>query len=319
MTEQKNLTPQDVAAFLRSCDNYLILTHIRPDGDTLGCAAALYQMLRGLGKTAAVLPNSGTSANYAAYMAGLWAPDNYAPEVVVSVDIAAPPMFTENALPYQGAVDLAIDHHLNGGQFGRLRCVYPERAACGELLFEVAVELGQLTPEVALPLYVAVATDTGCFLYSNTTEDTHRVAAALIGTGIDFLSVNKRHFRTKTKRRIAMEGELLRGLEYFDRGRGVFVTIPMSLIERLHLDEDDLDNVSALGTQVECVDCSVTLREQPSGDWKVSVRTGPRVDAAKLCRRFGGGGHAEAAGCIPLGLSLEEVKASIARTVADGA
>ena len=170
-------------------------------------------------------------------------------------------------------------------------------------------------PEVALPLYVAIATDTGCFAFSNTTGDTHRAAAELIAEGIDYRSVNKRHFRTKTKRRIAMEGELLSGLDFFNDDRTVFLTISLSMIDRLHLDEDDLDNVASLGSQIEGVDCAITLRQQENGDWKASVRTTERVNAAELCAVFGGGGHAEAAGCILHGMELGDVKSAMSSAV----
>lgn len=310
------LTPQEAAAFLRSRDNFLILTHIRPDGDTLGCAVALCRVLRGLGKTAAVFPNDRTSAGYAPYMTGLWAGEGYEPDTVVTVDLASESMFTDNAGPYRGRVDLAIDHHINGGQFSPHRCVYPERAACGEIIYEIAVALGQLTPEVALPLYVAVATDTGCFAFSNTTAETHRVAAELIATGIDYRAANKRHFRTKSKRRIAMEGELLRSLDFFNDDHVVFLTISRSMIDRLHLDEDDLDNVAALGSQIEGVDCAITLRQQENGeDWKASVRTTEWLSAADLCKVFAGGGHAEAAGCILHGMPLDRVKLAMSSAV----
>ena len=96
----------------------------------------------------------------------------------------------------------------------------PSRAACGEIVYEICRELGEVTAEVALPLYVAVSTDTGCFVYANTTANTHRVAAALLETGIDYFSVNKRHFRTKSRRRIALESALLGGMEFFHEGRG---------------------------------------------------------------------------------------------------
>lgn len=310
------LTPQEAAAFLRTRDNFLILTHIRPDGDTLGCAAALCRMLRSLGKTAAVLPNDRTSAGYAPYLTGLWADEGYRPDTVVTVDIAAESMFTPNANFYLDRVDLAIDHHINGGMFSPRRCVYPERAACGEIVYEIAVALDQLTPEVALPLYVAVSTDTGCFAFSNTTEETHRVAAELIATGIDFRAANKRHFRTKSKRRIAMEGELLRGLDFFNDDHVVFLTISRSMIDRLHLDEDDLDNVASLGSQIEGVDCAITLRQQENGeDWKASVRTTEWLNAADLCKIFAGGGHAEAAGCILHGMELSHVKQAMSSAV----
>ncbi len=306
---------QMTLTFLGSHDDYLILTHTRPDGDTLGSAAALCRALRAVGKRAAVLPNPEASAGYLPYLEGLWASEGDSFETILSVDVASADMFPENAKRYLNAVDLAIDHHVNGALFGKRRYVDPTRAACGELIFEIAQALNCLTPEVALPLYVALATDTACFADRNTTAETHRVAAALIGTGIDFYAVNKRHFQTKTKRRIAMEAELLGGVEYFDGGRGVFVTISREMIERLSLDEDDLDNVSRLGAQIEGVDCSVTLREQPSGDWKASVRTGRRVNAEALCARFGGGGHSDSAGCILCGLTSDEAKRAIRNAV----
>ena len=145
----------------------------------------------------------------------------------------------------------------------------------------MAVELGQLTPAVALPLYVAVSTDTGCFVYSNVTANTHRVAAALMETGIDYRAANKRHFRTKTKKRLALEAELLRTMEFYDEGRVVVVTLPLSLAERLSLTEADMDDVSALGGVVEGTDCSITMKETKDGAWKISVRTGARASTRR--------------------------------------
>ena len=91
------LTTTEVADYLRAHDNYLILTHRRPDGDTLGCAAALCRMLRQLGKRAAVLPNAETTAHYAPYLDGLWASGDFSYDTVVSVDLAALSLFPDNA------------------------------------------------------------------------------------------------------------------------------------------------------------------------------------------------------------------------------
>ena len=182
----------------------------------------------------------------------------------------------------------------------------------------MAVELGRLTPAVALPLYVAVSTDTGCFVYSNVTANTHRVAAALMETGIDYRAANKRHFRTKTKKRLALEAELLRTMEFYDEGRVVVVTLPLSLAERLSLTEADMDDVSALGGMVEGTDCSITMKETKDGAWKISVRTGARVNATKACAALGGGGHRAASGCVYHG-PLAEAKAAILAAVQDAA
>lgn len=308
------MTVKEVAAFLRAHDSYLILTHRRPDGDTLGCAAALGAMLRQMGKTAALLPNAEVTSLYADYVAPYWAAEDYRYETVVSVDLAALGLFPDNAERFKNRVDLAIDHHPSYEGFGRESCVHPECAACGEILYELAVELGQLTPAVALPLYVAVSTDTGCFVYSNVTANTHRVAAALMETGIDYRAANKRHFRTKTKKRLALEAELLRTMEFYDEGRVVVVTLPLSLAERLSLTEADMDDVSALGGVVEGTDCSITMKETKDGAWKISVRTGARVNATKACAALGGGGHRAASGCVYHG-SLADAKAAILAAV----
>lgn len=311
------LTTKQAADFFRARDNYLILTHKSPDGDTLGCAAALCHVLRGMGKTAALLKNAEVTESYRPYVDGLWAEEGFAPDTVVSVDVAALGLLPENAKPFAERVDLAIDHHPGCETFARESCVYPERAACGEILYEIAAGLGQISAEAALPLYVAVSTDTGCFVYSNVTANTHRVAAALLDTGIDFRAVNKRLFRTKSKKRLALEGRLLSGLEYFDEGRVVVVQVPLSLQRELALSEDDLDDLAALGGQVEGTDCSITMREKANGEWKISLRTGARINATEVCAKFGGGGHRAASGCVIRGMTREEAKRALVAACAE--
>ena len=143
-----------------------------------------------------------------------------------------------------------------------------------------------------LPLYVAVSTDTGCFVYSNTTPRSHRIAAQLMDCGIDVAPVNKALFRTKSAVRLAMEARMVAGMERCDAGRVVVMQIPLSLRQELHATDADIEELSALAAQVEGTDCGVTLRELRPGTVKLSLRTGPRVNATEVCRLLGGGGHA---------------------------
>lgn len=292
------MTIKEVAEFLRTHDKFLILTHRRPDGDTIGCAAALGAMLRQMGKTAGVLYNRETTEHFEPYIEDLWVADDFDYETVVAVDLAALSLFPDNAEQFKSKVDLAIDHHPSYEHFAKLDCVHPECAACGEVIYEIAAELGQLTSVVALPLYVAVSTDTGCFVYSNVTANTHRVAAALLETGIDYRAANKLHFRTKSRKRLALEGELLRNMEFYDENRIVIVALSQELQRRLDLSEADMEDISALGGVVEGTDCSVTMKETKDGAWKISLRTGARVNATRACALLGGGGHRAASGCM---------------------
>lgn len=314
------LTVEQTAALLRTFDNILILTHVRPDGDTVGCAAALCAGLRALGKTAYLLPNPELTKTTAPYFAPYAAPEGFAPETVISTDVATVNLLPENARAYVGRIDLAIDHHPSFEHFGKANIVRPEAAACGELIYDILSWLGPITPEQALPLYVAVSTDTGCFAYANTTADTHAVAAALLRTGIDYRAVNKVFFRTKSRKRMQLEAAILSTCEFYDRDRVAVLSVPMSLMERVGADETDAEDLSALGGQIEGVDCAVTMRELRPDVWKMSVRTGERVNATEVCRLLGGGGHAAAAGCTveaPWPEAKEAILSAIARIATD--
>ena len=308
------LTVPQTAALLRTFDNILILTHVRPDGDTVGCAAALCAGLRSLGKAAFLLPNPELTDTTAPYFRPYEAPEGFTPDKVVSTDIATVGLFPENARPYAERVDLAIDHHPSFESFGRENIVRPEAAACGELIYDILSDLGPITPEMALPLYVAVSTDTGCFVYSNTTARTHRIAAALMDCGIDAAPVNKALFRTKSRTRLAMEAWMAEWAEYYDHDRVVVMQIPLSLCLDYKATEADVEELSSLAALVEGTDCGVTLRELKDGRVKISLRTGPRVNATEVCALLGGGGHAAAAGATLHG-TLGEVKQAVLQAI----
>lgn len=309
---RNTLTVQDTASYLRTLDDVLLLTHVRPDGDTVGSAAALCRALRDLGKTAYLLPNPEITATYEPYAVPYWAPEGFVPAHVVSVDIAALNLLPDNAASWADRIDLAIDHHGSHGFFAARTCLDADAAACGEIVHDIIALLAAVTPDIALPLYVAISTDTGCFVYSNTTARTHRIAAALLDTGIDVGPVNKALFRTKSKTRLAMESRMAADMTLFDHDRVVVMTIPLSLRQELHATEADIEELSSLAALVEGTDCGVTLRELRPGVIKISLRTGPRVDASAVCQRLGGGGHKAAAGATVNG-TMDEVRAAVLR------
>lgn len=308
------MTIQETAAMLQTMDRVLLLTHVRPDGDTIGSAAALCQALRDMGKTAYLLPNAGTTETYQPYAEGYWGAADFEPDYVVSVDIAALSLLPENAKKYAGCIHLSIDHHPSNEGFAPHLCVLPEMAACGEIVYEIVRLMTPVTQEIALPLYVAVSTDTGCFVYSNTSAHTHRVAAALLETGIAVAGVNKALFRTKSRTRLAMEAWMAEWAEYYDNDRVVIMQIPRSLCLDYKATEADVEELSSLAALVAGTDCGVTLRELEGGRVKISLRTGPRVNATAVCALLGGGGHAAAAGATISG-SMKEAKQAVLQAI----
>ena len=309
------MTLNECAAFLRERDRCLILTHRRPDGDTVGCAAALCLGLRRMGKTAFVLPNPEANANYARMLAPFAPPADFVPQTVISVDLAEEGILQKGGEAWAGKFDLCIDHHPSNSGYGQRVLLDPGAGACGELIYLVLKELlGAIDREIATPLYIAVTTDTGCFRYKNTSPQTLRVGADLLEAGVD-IDLNRTMFMKKSRSRLLLESRMIASLQFFQEGEASMATVTREDLRECCVTEDDLEDIASVAGSVEGVELSVTLREVGDGEWKVSIRTGQYGNAGRICAEFGGGGHGMAAGCTVRG-SREEVTAKLTDAVA---
>jgi len=307
------MTVKETAAFLRDHDNYLILTHMRPDGDTLGSGAALCRILQGMGKTAWMLKSEDAIRIFHEYLEGCAAPAGYVPDTVVAVDIASESLFPPNAEGYRGKVDLCIDHHPSNTGYAARTWLESGYAACGELIYELAEELEIRDREIGRLLYLAIATDTGCFIYSSTAPRTHRAAAALMEWGTEVYPINKLHFRTKSLKRLKLESALVRDMELYQNDTIAVAPISLAVLDEVGATSEDLDDIGAFIGQLEGVLHSITVREREPGVCKMSLRTNEKVlDAGKVCALLGGGGHAAAAGCTVHGTVREAIDAMLA-------
>ncbi|MEA4965101.1 MAG: DHH family phosphoesterase [Oscillospiraceae bacterium] len=306
------LTIPAMAAALKAGDCYTILTHRRPDGDTVGCAIALCRGLRKLGKTAAIWENPQFTPRYLPYLSGLTT--DAVQGTVVAVDVASEGLFP---LGFSGRVDLCIDHHASNTRYADGVLVEGGRAACGEILFELLLCLGtQPDKDIADALYIAISTDTGCFRYSNTTGGTLRTAASLMEWGADTVTLNRILFELKTRARLLLDAYLAEHLTVYAGGKIGICILPEQ--ERLCLgaSEDDADAIAGFARNLEGVEIGVMLRDLPGNQCKISMRTDcRRFDASKICQLLGGGGHSAAAGATVSG-TLEEGRAIILRTIA---
>ncbi len=315
MTELLNV--QQMAQRLRSSDNILILCHKNPDGDTIGTGSALYYALKELDKNAAVLCSDAIPSRYAFTNARQFRGE-FEPETVVAVDVASVQLFGENNdLPrYSRHVDLCIDHHAGNSGFADFTLVDSTAAAAAELLYQVIVAMDvPVTPHIADCLYTGVATDTGCFRFSSTTANTHLTAAKLIEAGCHVEELNTLLFDTKPRARMEAERIARNHLEYHLDGRCALIYLTRDEIQQSGVDPADLEELTSLPVSIEGVRVGITLRQQPGGSYRISVRTAKGVDACAIARRLGGGGHNRAAGCELLG-NLENAKNAILAEVA---
>ncbi len=304
----------DCAAWLRQRDGYLILSHHRPDGDALGTSAALCRGLRMLGKTAFILENPQATDRYIPYLREYYARPGFVPAHVVTVDLADEDIMQVNAGDYRGRVDLCIDHHPSNTGYAAETLLMGERAACGEIVYLLLMELlGGVDRETATLLYIAVTTDTGCFRYKNTNPGTLRVGAALLEAGAP-IDLNRRLFMKKRHTRLELESSIISSLEFFQEGEACLGVITLAELERIGVTESDMEDIAVVAGSVEGVETSCTLRQVGERTWKVSVRTGEYENASRICAEFGGGGHGMAAGGTVEG-SLEEAKAIVRAAV----
>ena len=308
----KKLRIEETARFLLEHDNYAILTHRRPDGDTIGSSAALCHALRKLGKQAHVIENREVTARFAWLHQGLTKKEAEDTDTIVTVDVASPGMLPEQFGKYLDRIALRIDHHASGTSFTENELVLPEWAACAEIIADLLAPMnyGVMEQPLADALYVGISTDTGCFRFANTTAHTFLVAAACASAGARVYQLNQELFETNTLGRLRIQAWIVENIRMLKDGKLAICAIPRAVEQQLGVTEDDMDNISSFPRTVAGVCLASTLRETKEGDVKLSVRAIPGYDATVLAGQFGGGGHKGAAGAT-LKMSLTEAAKAV--------
>ena len=170
---------------------------------------------------------------------------------------------------------------------------------------------------IAACIYTGISTDTGCFKYSNTSPESHIMAAQMMEYGIDFAEINRVMFDTKTRGRIKIEGRLMEQMKFFFDGKVAIIAVTERMKEETGVTDDDLEGITSLPRKVEGVLVGVTIREKQNGLFKISVRTHAPIDASLICQKFGGGGHSRAAGCAIEGVTLEQAEQSLVSAIGE--
>ncbi len=310
----KMIDVKECCALLKEYDNYLILSHRNPDGDTLGSAFALKRALDMMGKRSYVRCVDPMPSKYSYLWAGINNEDiSY--DKIIAVDVADTKLLGESFEELYGdKIWLCIDHHMTNKEYSE-NLLLEDKAAAAVIIYEIICGLGiELTPEIAGCVYTGLATDTGCFMFSNTTPTVHRVAASLMEKGADYVTINRLMFETKTLSYLRLEQMAVSSIESYFDGKCAIMTITRKMFEESGSSSTECDGIAALPRKIEGVKIGITIRERHNGSYKVSMRTVEPYDAAKICGQFGGGGHHAAAGC-EFECSLDEVKSALLKVI----
>lgn len=288
------ISVKQCADILKEKDNILILTHANPDGDTLGCGFALCRALMKIGKICAVINADSIPKKYN-YLFDDIVEIKFKPDYVVAVDVATVNLL--GGLEEQYKIDMCIDHHSTNTEYANYLLLEDVPAAC-QIMYEVVLALGvEVDKKIADCLYTGLTTDTGCFRYDSTTAQTYRVAANLIEAGADNGKINRVMFETKTKTYARLERLAIESMRFYEHERVAVITVTQEMFRLTGSNMQETEGLAPLTRQIEGVEIGITITEKPDGTCKASIRTFESVNAAELAKCFGGGGHAQAAGC----------------------
>jgi len=219
----------------------------------------------------------------------------FKPDYVVAVDVATVKLL--GGLEEQYKIDMCIDHHSTNTEYANLLLLEDAPAAC-QIMYEVVLALGvEVDKKIADCLYTGLTTDTGCFRYDSTTAQTYRVAADLIDAGADNGRINRIMFETKSKTYARLERLAIESMRFYEHERVAVITVTQEMFQLTGSNAQETEGLAPLTRQIEGVEIGITIQERPDGTCKASIRTFESVNAAKLAACFGGGGHAQAAGC----------------------
>jgi bifunctional oligoribonuclease and PAP phosphatase NrnA len=313
-------------AELRAADKLLLTTHENPDGDALGSLLAMHWILQQLGKDSVMYMSPEEFPlpwEYRAWtfdgIAGAPPPD-VAERTIVFLDCGNIDRMPVDFLQAVGLHILNIDHHHDNTRFGTVNLVAPEASSTAEIVYRLAKELGaEITPPIADALYTGLVTDTGKFMYENTSPEAHRMAAELIEAGVEPDQVHRRLYEDLPFRRLQLLQRALASVERHDDGSITMANLVKDDYVATGASEQDSEGVVDHMRAVEGTAVAVLVRELLSEDRngmrKVSLRaTDGRVDVSRIAREFGGGGHPQAAGfstSLPLAQLLERLRALV--------
>ncbi len=307
------LTLADICAFLKERDNYLVLTHASPDGDTLGSAYALKLGLKKLGKRVQVVCCDEIPHKYDYFIFDH--ESDFAPDTVVAVDVADIKLLGNLYTQFENRIDLNIDHHISNTHYAKRLYLDANASACAECVYEILDELGvEFDRDIANALYTGISTDTGCFKYANVTVRTHEIASKLYDIGVDAADINRKMFDTKSKSRMELEMMVLSTAEFHFDDRCMLLAVTIEMQDKTGCSGSELEGVAAMSRSVEGVIVGISLKQTGDKVFKISLRTYDPLDASAICSTLGGGGHKAAAGCTVEG-TLEEAKDAILKAV----
>jgi bifunctional oligoribonuclease and PAP phosphatase NrnA len=310
--------PDELIDTLRLRDNFLIATHVNPDGDAVGSAVAIAMALETLGKKVVLvdkhpmpsqyffMPGHERFHTYESFNAAGFSSADFDTLMLIDCNNAEriglenkeqhPAIEELKRAVAGGMFTVVIDHHKTGNDFGHVKWIDPDAAATGMLVYSIITELGvPITRDIATNLYTALVIDTGNFRFDNTGADVFRIAAELTDYGLSPSGIYEEVYESFSENRFRLFMNVIGSIEMTG-------DVAVSIVTKKMLDEtsasaDDTENFVSFPKLMKHIRIAILVRELNSGECKVSLRSKGAINVARVAEYFNGGGHINAAGC----------------------
>src|SRR5262245_42032729 len=294
----------EIVAAIRGRQRFVISSHSRPDGDSIGSSLAMAFALRALGKHARVVHKDAASPPLMTFPG--------VPEIEIADHVEGP--FDASIIMECG--DLArtgvsgldagfvinIDHHPGNSNYGDINWFDSSAAACGEMVCDLIEALGvRLTPEIAAHIYLAILTDTGSFHYSSISPRTFDICKATVEAGVDPVMVARNVYDSNNMGRLKLFGAVLSAMQIDSTGRIAIVYLDHEMARSAGGTYDDTEGLINLPLTVKEIQAVVFFKQVEADEYRVSMRSKGEIDIGAVAKQFGGGGHKNAAGCTATG------------------
>ena len=286
--------------------SFAISAHVNPDGDSIGSQLAVYSFLTDLNKHVRIFNTDSIPSNYRFLPLSdkIEQPDTldgYSPEVLIVLDastlVRIGGHLSKALVPEQ--VTINIDHHASADHFGDYNLVETSASSTCEIIYKlIQLSSAKVSYKQATALYTGIMFDTGCFRYSNSTPQVHRIAANLIDQGIEVDKIYRNVYETNPVQRLRLLTKALETVELTPDGKIVSLMVDQKMLNYTDTTLEDVDGIINQIRSIDTVEVAIMAASNTPGQSKISMRSKDYVDVGKVCAEFGGGGHARAAGCL---------------------
>lgn len=308
------MTLDEILKEIRIAEKIVIMTHENPDGDAVGSSMGLKLMLEKLGKTAdVIIPEFSRLFSFLPNIEEVKTDSEVKKyDLAIGVDCADLKRLVGKEHFENAKKTIVIDHHGSNQMYGDLNYVNPVSPACCEVLAGIAEYFEiDITKDIGTCLMTGIITDTGGFRHPGINPETFEFTAELIRKGVNIPEIYKRTLRTKTRANYELTKRIMSRMEILEDGKVCFTYMTNADEQEIGTEPGDHEGLVDIGRDIEGVEVSVFIRQKDGEDlYKVSMRSGDKINVSDVCLMFGGGGHMRAAGALVQG-NVEQVKEKI--------